>query len=188
MDQSKSNDDLYTTIHKSESYGIRSNFFGIEIKVASSNLTDFNTSAIKNAVYLAVEQISNEIKAEAIKHNPGFNEEIKRNHELVNIFNNPIFVEEIQNEYCKDWCCRHLPWFEVTTYVGRIKIGWRKRVIEIDWSDTHGTAKARNIFSNEDTTKGEKFIHAWSIDDAKRYVDAIINSAPINQMKNKEGK
>ena len=39
-----------------------------------------------------------------------------------------IFVEEIPNEYDED----SFPWFIVTTNKGRIKIGWRKRVINID--------------------------------------------------------
>ena len=89
---------------------------------------------------------------------------------------NPIYIEEIPNGYCNRACCRHLPWFIVTTTVGRIKIGWRKRVIEIDWSDTKGTAEAETLFAAEDVTKGTRYIHAWSVEKAKSYVAAIMSS------------
>lgn len=87
-----------------------------------------------------------------------------------------IFVEEIPNGYCSDYCCEHLPWFIVTTNKGRIKIGWRKRVINIDWSDSIVlTSKAEELFPNENVTKGDYYIHAWGYEKAKEYIDILLS-------------
>jgi hypothetical protein len=40
----------------------------------------------------------------------------------------PIYVREIDNEYCGPKCCPHRVWLLVTTRVGVIKVGWRKSV------------------------------------------------------------
>jgi hypothetical protein len=96
--------------------------------------------------------------------------------ELVALFDNPDEVEEIPNGYCNQWCCRHLPWFVVTTPVGKIKLGWRKRVISIDWTSTLVEATAEELFPNEKVTKSLRLIHAWGIDDARRYIQTILTS------------
>ena len=81
---------------------------------------------------------------------------------IISVFDGrDIFVEEIPNGYCSSYCCKHLPWFIVTTNKGRIKIGWRKRVINIDWSDSIIEEDADTLFPNEDVTKFDKTIHAW---------------------------
>jgi len=91
------------------------------------------------------------------------------------LFSAPIYVEEVPNGYCSRACCEHLPWFVVTTEIGRIKIGWRKRVIEIDWTET-AAGKAANLFPDEQVTKGDKMIHAWGYEDAAKYLQQIIAS------------
>lgn len=61
------------------------------------------------------------------------------------------------------------PWFVAETEKGKIVIGWRKRVIHIDWSDS--TLPYGSIFfRDEDVTKGNTMIHAWCADDAVRYL------------------
>jgi hypothetical protein len=69
----------------------------------------------------------------------------------------------------------------VTTNIGRVKIGWRKRVINIDWSDTVVKKKAEELFPEENVTKGgydnHFYIHAWSYEDAKKYLDRIHDEA-----------
>ena len=98
----------------------------------------------------------------------------KQRNELLSVFGDrSIYVEEIPNGYCSNYCCKHLPWYIVTTNKGRIKIGWRKRVINIDWSDSIIRFSAIPFFPKEDVTKGEKFIHAWSIEKAKQYIDKL---------------
>ena len=169
----------YQFLHQSEEFGGQGSF-GISIEVGGTNMPDFeadDAKAIRYAVYDAVRNISEEIKASRNAKNPECQKQktYERN-ELIGCFPGKIFVEEIPNGYCHDACCRHLPWFIVTTEVGRFKIGWRKRVINIDWSETIGTEPSNSLFPEEDVTKGEKYIHAWSVEKAKEYIDKIIAS------------
>lgn len=83
-----------------------------------------------------------------------------------------IFVQEIPNEYWNEDV--HNPWLIVTTKKGHIKIGWRKRVIVIDWSASIIEAESDTLFPDEDVTKGEKYIHAWGYEKAQEYIDKIL--------------
>jgi len=87
-----------------------------------------------------------------------------------------IFVEEIPNGYCSEWCCKHLPWFVVTTKLGRITIGWRKRVISIEWKDSMIKKTAQELFEKEDVTKWDTGIHAWGYDKAKEYIKILLSN------------
>lgn len=91
--------------------------------------------------------------------------------QLILLFGSPIFVEKIMNGYD---CCSSRPWLIVTTKIGRIKIGWRKRVIQIDWSDSINHVKSDVLFASEDVTKENCLIHAWSYQKAKEYLEKII--------------
>lgn len=100
--------------------------------------------------------------------------------DLKGLFDNPIYCKEIPNEYWgKDsgygWSS---PWLLATTTKGVIKIGWRKRVINIDWSQSDVTKTAEELFPNESVTKGSysnpRFIHAWGYDKAKEYLNKIL--------------
>lgn len=121
-------------------------------------------------------------------------------HKQCNLFNNeylqrqqfiPIFervypeltynnFKAIPNEYCGCDMCK--PWFIVSTPDGDIKIGWRKRVVEIKWLDTYKPFS--ETFDSEDVTRGfgrygeDRYIHAWSIDNVVEYLarakDSII--------------
>jgi hypothetical protein len=84
----------------------------------------------------------------------------------------PIYVEQIPNEYGPYGA----PWLVVTTNIGRIKLGWRKRVINIDWSQTIVKTEAEELFKEEEVTKGysgEFYVHAWGYEKAKKYIDKI---------------
>lgn len=71
-------------------------------------------------------------------------------------------------------------WLIVTTKVGHIKIGWRKRVINIDWSKTTNKTPGDELFKEEETTKGggyednKCYVHAWSLEKAKEYLKKIV--------------
>lgn len=84
-----------------------------------------------------------------------------------------IYVETIDNEYCSGSCYYHLPWIVVTTQKGHIKLGWRKRVINIDWSDSNINLDGNKIFKGENVTTGEKYIHAWSYEKAIEYLSKL---------------
>jgi hypothetical protein len=86
------------------------------------------------------------------------------------LFDAPVFVEEVTNEYSLDG----RPWFVVTTKVGRVKVGWRKRVISIDWSGSTVDRDAHDLFPDEDVTKVGRLIHAWGYEKAREYLKKIV--------------
>ncbi len=92
--------------------------------------------------------------------------------QLLNCFETAIYVKEIPNEYNRN----RNPWFLVTTHKGVIKIGRRKRVVNIDWSESDQMKDAHELFPNEDVTKMDRSIHAWGYDTAKEYINTILNT------------
>lgn len=64
------------------------------------------------------------------------------------------------------------PWMRVHTPKNIITIGWRKRVMVVDWSESTLNVTT-SIFAEEDVTKGEKMIHAWSEEKAVEYLRKI---------------
>ena len=58
------------------------------------------------------------------------------------------------------------PWQLAMTRYGPIRIGWRKRVISIDWPDT----QARLLVTDHDVTKDETLVHAYNYADAVAYM------------------
>lgn len=92
-----------------------------------------------------------------------------------------IGVYELQNgywpdvpEYAKER--RESPWWLVNTSGGLVKIGWRKRVINIDWSAT----SIRKEITSDDVTKDDTKVHAWSYFKALEYLTELgreINNA-----------
>ena len=61
----------------------------------------------------------------------------------------------------------------VTTQKGRIKLGWRKRVINIDWSESDIDLDGNEIFKDERVTTGDKYVHAWSYEKAIEYLTKL---------------
>jgi len=86
-----------------------------------------------------------------------------------------IEITPIPNEYCHDIynCTMCADWLNVKTKWGVIKIGWRKRVINIDWSGCKIIPDVNVIFKNEDVTKGEDFIHAWGWEKCTDYLTSL---------------
>jgi hypothetical protein len=66
------------------------------------------------------------------------------------------------------------PWIEVETLFGKIRMGWRKRVINIDWPSKIDMTKE---FESEGVTKGTSFIHAWGKPKAIEYLKKIQDKA-----------
>ena len=60
--------------------------------------------------------------------------------------------------------------FIVETEWGALRIGYRKRVINIDWSGTQINHNGDITFKDEDVTKSRTMIHAWGKDKAIEYL------------------
>ena len=78
----------------------------------------------------------------------------------------------IPNEYSSYE--HYASWFIVSTPDGDMKIGRRKRVINIEWLDNYKQFK--ETFVSEDVTRGGNLdginlIHAWSVEKAVEYID-----------------
>lgn len=169
--------DNYKTITGFEQWG-DSGSLGLRIQAAGHPLPDLERTSITYPAQDFLNKLKEEITA-AIKSTCPYalQEAHNERHSLLSCFPEPIFVEEIPNGYCGQGCCRHLPWFIITTKVGRFKIGWRKRVISIDWSETRGTLLCEDLFDGENVTKGERDIHAWDLEKAKEYINRILITA-----------
>lgn len=91
-------------------------------------------------------------------------------------------LKEVANQYCG--CEQCAPWFEASTPIGTILIGWRKRVINIDWGGCFpdrlitGYNKRHDsflhLFDDEDVTKGAYHIHAWGTEKAIEYLNRML--------------
>ena len=156
-------------------YSTMGSKFSIDLEV----LLDINrelTDKDQETLYLNVEKIVKGLHEESINLNPESKETAtKEKADILALFGSrSVYVEEIPNGYCHEYCCKHLPWFIVTTRKGRIKIGWRKRVIHIEWTDTIIPENADILFPDEDVTKYDKIIHAWGYEKALEYINTLL--------------
>ena len=81
-------------------------------------------------------------------------------------------LHHLPNQYCP--CEKCAPWFRVDTEIGTITIGWRKRVINIDWEAVPRKGiDILPLFKGEQTTKEETYIHAWGVEKSVEYLSKI---------------
>lgn len=104
----------------------------------------------------------------------------------------PIFMEELPNKYQgeKDPYSKYDPWYVVTTPIGHIEIGWRKRVINIDWTRTvlrslrddkygegprvpRGDELFPKIAEENYPTLGDHHVHAYGYEKATEYLKVL---------------
>ena len=94
------------------------------------------------------------------------------------IFKNAGFekfkLKAIANGYCPCESCG--PWFIVTTPIGNWTVGWRKRVINIEWPSLKFDAES--LFKDESVTKSNIMIHAYGKDKASEYINKIRLASP----------
>jgi len=160
------------SVYRIETFGTRGRF-ELEILVdINRELTETDNRNLREHA----ENIMKSLQEETINLDPQSKADaLEQKTELLQAFGDrAIYVEEIPNGYCGEYCCKHLPWFVVTTTKGRITIGWRKRVIQIDWHDSEIEASAEELFPDEDVTKYDNLIHAWGYDKAKEYIETIL--------------
>lgn len=96
--------------------------------------------------------------------------------QILSAFEAPFHVKEIPNGYCSDYCHEKFPWFVVTTARGPITVGWRNRVVNLDWSGSDIVANGEELFAMENVTKGSKFIHCYGIESLRTHVKALMES------------
>lgn len=98
--------------------------------------------------------------------------------QILECFTQPIYVKEIPNEYEGPDSTR--PWFIVVTPKGPIKIGWRKRVISIEWEKEVNPISGMQLFPQEDVTRSTQYdnphyIHAWGYVKCKEYLTKLLS-------------
>ena len=84
-----------------------------------------------------------------------------------------IWSTVFDNQYSSHPVYYTSPWLEVITSKGPITIGWRKRVISIDWSKSDIKKTAEEMFPDETSTKYDNLIHAWGYDKAIEYLTKL---------------
>lgn len=151
--------------------------FALEINVDTGAEVNLSQSLIIDATYKAAKIIKDAVLQAAIAINPDAQENRRIEREgIVALFDAPIYVVEIPNGYCSESCCKHLPWFDITTSIGHFIVGWRKRVLVVDWNGTVGTKTSDEIFADLTVTKEARMIHAWNLVDAKSYIKTIFGT------------
>ena len=90
-----------------------------------------------------------------------------------------IHIDKLPNQYWPDTdeydvLKAKSPWWKVWTDHGPFVVGWRKRVISIDWSGT-GLVK---IVTPDDVTKNGFMVHAYSYGKAVEYLQSLISAKP----------
>lgn len=81
-------------------------------------------------------------------------------------------IYKLENKYWPDspkYDDVRVPWWLVKTSIGLIQIGWRKRVLSIDWSDTGIQA----LITDDDVTKDFHMVHAYSYAKALEYLTRL---------------
>jgi hypothetical protein len=79
---------------------------------------------------------------------------------------------ELANQYwpdAPDYDDVRRPWWLFNTRHGLIRIGWRKRVIEIDWTSIGATERV----TDDDVSKGDSYVHAWTVAKAVEYATRL---------------
>ncbi len=161
-----------------ENYGTTGCFKG-QILIESEKFDSLPEDIRTNISFRAgdsLEIIKEQINMEWAKINEAEDRK-KHSEELSELFKKAgfdlIHVEIIDNEYCGKACCYKYPWIIVTTNKGRIKLGWRKRVMNLDWSDSDLEIDGMKIFKDENATKGTNYIHCWGKDKAIEYLKKL---------------
>jgi len=66
------------------------------------------------------------------------------------------------------------PWWLLQTDIGLVRLGWRKRVLEIEWESCFVRGIAlRGVVTDDNVTKGDTYVHAWSVEKAIEYMRAL---------------
>lgn len=65
------------------------------------------------------------------------------------------------------------PWWLFQTEIGLVQIGWRKRVMHIQWD----ACEVRAVVTEDEVTKENYYVHAYSTEKAVEYLKALRTEA-----------
>ena len=140
------------------------------------------------ALYEAEELITEAILKEDLRLDPSAQHQKNQATEvMLSLFIKGAHFRELPNGYCSRSCCSQKPWYKVLTEIGWLTIGWRKRVMNIDWTETVVELSGEELFPVWDSTRSRKgdptrFLHVGSYEDAQKVIDQLYISAPRNQL------
>ena len=147
-----------------------------DLKICVSLHTDLHTPELKRYVDEVIGDAHSKIlsKVNQVRYR---GVEFKYLTEFMKIFEGAPF-SPIPNEY--DFSENTSSWYIFHTEFGDFKIGRRKRVFHIEVFNIPKIPYSLDLKLNESTdfkdlnvTVGANFVHAWSLEDAKKYIDAI---------------
>lgn len=161
----------YSRVFEREDVGSGGSF-GVRIEIA----TDHDiTEEERVTLHRVAEEVREAVGRVSIKLDATSQDEARREREaLLGLFPPEYLWHAISNGYCPKWCCSHRPWFVIAAPIGVVTIGWRKSVINIDWSQSFLRDSAEDLFPSENTTKDGMMIHAWGYEKAKQYIDVLL--------------
>lgn len=166
------------TLYKTEGYGGYDRYFYMSIEVKSGDrvLDDVDSAACRSHIQ-AIERL---IRVRTWALEPGTQAAVvEEKKKLLEVFGDEkIWVQPVENRYHGDSPHGMLfPWFDVTTRYGIFLIGWRKRVVHLDWSRTLIKKDAETLFPQEDVTKSACMIHAWGYEKLQEYMNVLLLEA-----------
>ncbi len=156
--------------------------FGISIRLRMPR--EFEAALDSEYVYDALETLKMGIQRVTAQLNPGMcklNAELEQG--IRKLFSDAgvqaIYLERIPNQYVgprSPAAAIRSPWFLVTTPIGHIEIGWRKRVLHIGWERTK-LGKNFDLVSRGEVTHGPGSCHAWGYEDAAKVLRELFAEA-----------
>ena len=169
----------YVEAHKRESWGDRLSTIGIHVEVA---LHRELTAEDRSEISRLAEQMEEKLLRRSYSLDPEQKEIANgERRQFLDLFPEPIYVQEVPNRYCSRSCCSMRPWYQVTTTAGIFEIGWRKNVIAISWAEDVAP-KADVVFPVYSATKFDRTVHAWGYAAAKDCIAKILaahNAQPV---------
>lgn len=161
----------YKQVAKIESHFGDIGTVGVTINVSIER--ELSEKEASNIMWQHCDKIIQYLRMETLKNDPKTIKEVqgaKENLLLCFPERDRIYVQEIPNRYSSGYAN---PWYKVTTSKGVIIIGWRKRVINIDWSESEIEHDGNILFASEDVTKDKHMIHAWGYEKAHQYLHKL---------------
>jgi hypothetical protein len=170
----------YKMLAGSETYGKHPE--GVRIMVALSR--EFTTEDQVNAMR-CIHTLNKQLRRETVRLDPQTEKDVafqrgKFEAAFMEAGFSVVYMEPAPNEYFGDDAeALSSPWYVVTTPRGHIKVGWRKRVIVLDWERSEIQASAHQLFPQEDVTKGDRMIHCWTYEKLAQYLTALKAVGPL---------